>query len=263
MQRPPTSMLTPDPLYCSYSAQLVILACKSASKDGSSSRCYIASNCQHVSTRLATHRQSHDRRASVGNQSQAMGSPLEALAFGSKAERVGWAGGPQGQRHHLHLPQALPQGNLGRYFDLACITSGLRCLSGYLDAWQDAWQVLQHALANLHIEGMPYGRKENKRVPCQAGIQGSSCWTQSLLWYSAIGCMTRLQSAFRSLSQPIVPVNQPYFRSYYSDHAMQHEAAQCIVIWPKKGVHQLVCTACQGLTARYSSSECPSTCCSP
>ena len=169
MQIPPTSMLTLEPLYCSYSAQLVVLTCKSATKDDSPSRRHIANNCQRVNACIGSHQQSGNWQDPVANQPRAVGSPLEAVAFGSKDGTLGWPEDPQGQRHHLHLPKALPQGNLGRYFDLACITSGLRCLSGHLDAWQDAWQVLRHALTNLHTEGMPSGRKGNKRVSCVLG----------------------------------------------------------------------------------------------
>ena len=72
----------------------------------------------------------------------------------SQADRQQWPqGDSQVQRHHLLLPKALPQGNLMRYFDLACITAGLRCLSGQQDAWEDAWLVLKHAVANLGKEG--------------------------------------------------------------------------------------------------------------
>ena len=80
----------------------------------------------------------------MGNSSQS--SQLQA-------EGPRWSHDNQGQRHHLLLPKALPQGNLSRYFDLACVTSGLRCLNGQQDAWEDAWLVLQHALDNLTAEG--------------------------------------------------------------------------------------------------------------
>ena len=72
------------------------------------------------------------------------------------------------QRHHLLLPKALPQGNLSRYFDLACVTAALRSLDGQKGAWEDAWLVLKHALPKLHDEGefvltaiLPSSRQHN------------------------------------------------------------------------------------------------------
>ena len=71
-----------------------------------------------------------------------------------QGERQHWPSqGPQ--RHNLLLPKALPQGNLARYFDLACVTAALRCLEGQQRAWEDAWLVLQHALASFYNEGWP------------------------------------------------------------------------------------------------------------
>ncbi len=78
---------------------------------------------------------------------------MGSSAFQSQAGRQWPQDTSQGQRHHLLLPKALPQGNLSRYFDLACITAGLRCLAGQQDAWEDAWLVLNHALGNYAQEG--------------------------------------------------------------------------------------------------------------
>lgn len=83
------------------------------------------------------------------------GSSLLSQSAGRQLQPEGptWPNNQQGQRHHLLLPKALPQGNLSRYFDLACVTSGLRCLDGQQDAWEDAWLVLQHALDSFLAEG--------------------------------------------------------------------------------------------------------------
>ena len=99
----------------------------------------------------------------MGSGSQLMSNSPESMGNGShlsqsagrqlQPEGPRWPNHQQGQRHHLLLPKALPQGNLSRYFDLACVTSGLRCLDGQQDAWEDAWLVLQHALDNLTAEG--------------------------------------------------------------------------------------------------------------
>lgn len=92
----------------------------------------------------------------IGNSSQSSQSTGRHQSIGGRLqedEGPRWPHGHQGQRHHLLLPKALPQGNLSRYFDLACVTSGLRCLNGQQDAWRDAWLVLQHAVGHITAEG--------------------------------------------------------------------------------------------------------------
>ncbi|DBA88872.1 TPA: hypothetical protein ACH3X2_000117 [Trebouxia sp. C0005] len=134
---PPTSILTLDPLYCSYSTLRVVLACKGATRHAAMLRHF----CQPPSSPSSCQQAVH----SAIPQGQAS---LCSSAFQSQAERQWPQDASQGHRHHLLLPKALPQGNLSRYFDLACITAGLRCLAGQQDAWQDAWLVLNHALGH-------------------------------------------------------------------------------------------------------------------
>ncbi|KAA6419767.1 MAG: hypothetical protein FRX49_10300 [Trebouxia sp. A1-2] len=134
---PPTSILTLDPLYCSYSTLRVVLACKGATRHAAMLRHF----CQPPSSPSSCQQAVH----SAIPQGQAS---LCSSAFQSQAERQWPQHASQGHRHHLLLPKALPQGNLSRYFDLACITAGLRCLAGQQDAWQDAWLVLNHALGH-------------------------------------------------------------------------------------------------------------------
>lgn len=143
MQIPPTSILTLDPLYCSYSALRVILACKSATRHSPSFTQFCPPACGPHS----------NQQISPGPYGQ--GQPSGAgLSLQPETDRQQWPlHGQQAQRHHLLLPKALPQGNLSRYFDLACITAGLRCLSGQQDAWEDAWLVLKHALGNFATQG--------------------------------------------------------------------------------------------------------------
>lgn len=190
MQVPPTSILTLEPLYCSYSALRVILACRSAIKSTSASRHYLPKGVGNAQASVesygltaSNHSQSMGTQIqSMGSQSQSMGSQSQlmgsqTLSMGSSAQSRGngtlptqsvgrqpqseehkWPNDQQGHRNHLLLPKALPQGNLSRYFDLACVTSGLRCLGGQQDAWEDAWLVLQHALGNLTAEGIYLAR---------------------------------------------------------------------------------------------------------
>ena len=144
LQIPPTSILTLEPLYCSYSALRVILACKSATRQSSPLTQFCLPQCSPHSNQQLPSQPHGQGQNSVGSS-----------AFQSQADRQQWPqlDGQQVQRHHLLLPKALPQGNLSRYFDLACITAGLRCLGGQQDAWEDAWLVLKHALRNFATEG--------------------------------------------------------------------------------------------------------------
>ena len=142
MQIPPTSILTLDPLYCSYSTLRVVLACKSATRHAATFRHF----CQPPSSPSSCQQTFHNSLP----QGQAS---ISSSAFQSQPERQWPQDRSQGHRHHLLLPKALPQGNLSRYFDLACITAGLRCLAGQQDAWEDAWLVLNHALGNYAQEG--------------------------------------------------------------------------------------------------------------
>lgn len=138
-----TSILTLDPLYCSYSALRVILACKSATKHAPpfGDFCHLPASSETQHRTLA-------RSLSQGQ------TPVGTAAHQPLVEGQRWPqDGAQVQRHHLLLPKALPQGNLTRYFDLACITAGLRCLGGQQDAWEDAWLVLKHALGNYTKDG--------------------------------------------------------------------------------------------------------------
>ena len=157
MQIPPTSILTLDPLFCSNSALRVILACRSATNPSSASRHYIAKDFGTARASVGSqplYRGSQSQ--SIGNSCPSMGnSSLSSRSAERQPQPEGlrWPNNQQGQRHHLLLPKALPQGNLSRYFDLACVTSGLRCLEGQQDAWEDAWLVLHHALDNLTGEG--------------------------------------------------------------------------------------------------------------
>lgn len=137
----PTSILTLDPLYCSYSTLRVVLACKSATRHAATFRHF----CQPISSPSSCQQALH---GAVPQGLASMGSST----FQSQAERQWPQDASQGHRHHLLLPKALPQGNLSRYFDLACITAGLRCLAGQQDAWEDAWLVLNHALGNYAQE---------------------------------------------------------------------------------------------------------------
>lgn len=143
VQIPPTSILTLDPLYCSFSALRVILACKSATRHSPQITNFCPPQCG-----LHSNQQ-------ISPQPHSQGQPSRAsFAFQPQTDRQQWPQhGQQVQRHHLLLPKALPQGNLSRYFDLACITAGLRCLSGQQDAWEDAWLVLKHALGNFATGG--------------------------------------------------------------------------------------------------------------
>ncbi|KAL0028131.1 hypothetical protein WJX77_009068 [Trebouxia sp. C0004] len=134
---PPTSILTLDPLYCSYSTLRVVLACKSATRHAATFRHFCQPPPSPSSRQQAFHCSLPQAQASMGSS-----------AFQAQAARQWPQDGSQGHRHHLLLPKALPQGNLSRYFDLACITAGLRCLAGQQDAWEDAWLVLNHALGN-------------------------------------------------------------------------------------------------------------------
>jgi len=142
VQIPPTSILTLDPLYCSYSTLRVVLACKSATRHAATFRHFCQPPSSPISRQQAFQSSLPQGQASMGSS-----------AIQSQAERQWPQDGSQGHRHHLLLPKALPQGNLSRYFDLACITAGLRCLAGQQDAWEDAWLVLNHALGNCAQEG--------------------------------------------------------------------------------------------------------------
>lgn len=165
MQIPPTSIHTLEPLYCSYSALRVILACRSAIKSSSASRHYLPKGVGNAQASIDSHGLTASNQSfTMGSQSQSMGSspwsrgsgslPTQSVGRQPQPEGPRWPHDQQGHGNHLLLPKALPQGNLSRYFDLACVTSGLRCLGGQQDAWEDAWLVLQHALGNLTAEGI-------------------------------------------------------------------------------------------------------------
>lgn len=181
---PPTSILTLEPLYCSWSAFRLALACQATVKPPPhlTHSVYLPATDTHghqspsaapshgqASTSSSTLQGSRSQWAgqeSIGSsalqasrpqwagQESTGSSALQASGHqraDREAKRQQWAKGDS-QRHHLLLPKALPQGNLMRYFDLACVTAALRCLDGQQGAWEDAWLVLMHALPRFHDE---------------------------------------------------------------------------------------------------------------
>ncbi|KAL3146495.1 hypothetical protein ABBQ32_000749 [Trebouxia sp. C0010 RCD-2024] len=213
---PPTSILTLEPLFCSYSALRVILACRSATKSMSTLRHYTAACPGSLQASGCNWRPAAGSQPPKGSQSHVTGNdfqpegnnflPIGSSSLSSQAtgrhhqdEGARWPHDHQGQRHHLLLPKALPQGNLSRYFDLACVTSGLRCLTGQQDAWHDAWLVLQHALGQGH-----------------RSVEGGAAWTPAV-----IASLQALTEAGASGSLP------PHICKELAQLAMTHSSHRC------------------------------------